>query len=125
MVITLYTETPGTDDRPEELPEGERPEELPQSPPQETPQTPQVEPGNVQPEVDPLTEPDSPEVGQPSPGPGPDEPSADRGVGMGEYLQRVEEAVAASNPRRTIGGWRERLRHREMHEPRERSTRVA
>lgn len=100
MSSTMYTETPGTDDRPEELPEGERPEELPQTPPQETPENPEVEPGNVGPEVEPLTEPESPEIGNPSPGPGPDEPSADL-------------------------AWRQRLRHREIREPSERSTRVA
>lgn len=100
MLTRMHTETPGTDDRPEELPEGDRPEELPP------------------------TEPDSPEIGQPSPGPGPDEPAPSQ-AGMQGYLQRVEHAVAGANPRRTLGGWRDRLRGREMHEPRERPTHVA
>lgn len=75
MHTTMYTETPGTDDRPGELPENERPEELPQGgdQPQEMPE---VEPGNVQPdEVAPLRDPDSPEIGQPVPGP--DQPAGE------------------------------------------------
>jgi hypothetical protein len=124
MLTTMHTETPGTDDRPEELPEGDRPEELPPSEPQETPVNPEVEPGNVQPEVQPLSEPDSPEIGQPSPGPGPDEPAPSQ-AGMQVYLRRVEHAVVAANPRRTLGWWRDGLRSREMHEPRERSAHVA
>jgi hypothetical protein len=73
---TTHTETPGTGDRPEELPENERPEEFPQTGNQPH-ETPEVEPGNVQPdEVEPLREPDSPEIGQPAPGPGPDQPEA-------------------------------------------------
>ena len=48
--VTTYTETPGNDDRPEELPEGDRPEELPQGDPAAgDAQTPEVEPGNVRP----------------------------------------------------------------------------
>lgn len=54
----MHTETPGIDDRPEELPENEHPEELPQNEPQEVP------------------DPESPEIGQPAPGSGPDEPQS-------------------------------------------------
>ncbi|MDQ3210180.1 MAG: hypothetical protein M3Q20_03220 [Actinomycetota bacterium] len=106
MQTTTYTETPGTDDRPEELPENERPEELPQI--EEQPQEmPEPEPGNVQPdEVEPLVEPDSPEIGQPPAGPA-------QSVGqITSVLQAVEDGIVVAHPRRTVGGWRQSLRRR-------------
>ena len=107
---TMYTETPGTDDRPEELPENERPEEMPQGgvQPQEIPE---IEPGEQPDEVEPLVEPESPEIGQPMPGPGPDQ-GADQ---VASILGVVEEDLVATNPRRTVGAWRQTLRTRDRH----------
>ena len=104
----MYTETPGTDDRPEELPENERPEEMPQGgvQPQEIPE---IEPGGQPHEVEPLPEPDSPEIGRPIPGPGPDQ-----GTGqVASVFCAVEEDLAAMHPRRTVGAWRQTLRTRD------------
>lgn len=107
MQTTTYTETPGTDDRPEELPENERPEEMP--PIDEPQETPEIEPGNVQPgEVTPGGEPESPEIGHPAPGPGPDQ-----GAGVDSVLRVAEDDLVASHPRRIVGGWRQTLRRRD------------
>lgn len=107
---TMYTETPGPDDRPEELPENERPEEMPQGgeQPQEIPE---IEPGAQPDEVEPLVEPESPEIGQPMPGPGPDQ-GADQVLSI---LGVVEEDLVATHPRRTVGAWRQTLRTRDRH----------
>ena len=62
----MRTETqmrmPG-DDAPDELPEGERPEEMPQD------EHPDELPAPGEGETEPAAEPDSPEIGQPVPGP--------------------------------------------------------
>ena len=114
MQTTTYAETPGTDDRPEELPENERPEEMP--PIDDRPQTPQempeIEPGSVQPgEGAPGLEPESPEIGNPAPGPGPDQ-----GAGEVDSVLRVaEDDLVAAHPRRIVGAWRQTLRRRDRH----------
>ena len=107
---TMYTETPGTDDRPEELPENERPEEMPQGG-EQPPEVPEIEPGAQPDEVEPLIEPESPEIGQPMPGPGPDQ-GADQ---VASVLCDVEEDLVATHPRRTVGAWRQTLRRRDRH----------
>ena len=111
MQTTTYTETPGTDDGPEELPENERPEEMPQidDRPQEMPE---IEPGNVPPsEGEPGLDPESPEIGHPAPGPGPDQ-----GAGEVDSVLRVaEDDLVAAHPRRIVGAWRQTLRRRDRH----------